>query len=157
MRYLMILALLLPSACGLMRGAVDAITPAPDSASDSVADLVDDPALTGQDDLPETAPNETTPDEPAPPEGAGTGLGGPAITVAGLGDPSRPGMWLETPLVQAKGQGQVRLVSGGALVSVTLLPAPGEASAGSRLSLAAMRALGAPLTELVELDVVPGG
>lgn len=76
-------------------------------------------------------------------------------TIAGLGDPSRPGLWLETPLVRAQGQGTVRL--GDRKVNVTLLPADGPATGGSRLSLSAMQSLGAPLTELVEVQVVSGG
>lgn len=82
---------------------------------------------------------------------------GPLETVAGLGDPSRPGLWLETPMVAEAGSGRVVLKSSGAEVAVQLLPAIGEVTAGSRLSLEAMRALGAPLTELVELTIYPGG
>ena len=88
---------------------------------------------------------------------AKTSVTGPQSTIAGLGDPGKPGLWLETPLVTAQGPGRIRLASGGGTVAVTLLPVPGESTAGSRLSLEAMRQLGAPLTELVELTVTPGG
>lgn len=142
MRYLIILALLLPSACTGIGGLAKRETP---------AELGPNPDLAGLEDLSGIVPDES---EMRP---AGTGLHGPARTVAGLGDPSRPGLWLETPLVQAQGPGRVRLRSGGASVPVTLLPTPGAATAGSRLSLAAMRQLGAPLTELVELEVSPAG
>jgi len=145
MRYLIILALVVPAGCGLVRGgdktadadpkatAAQAQVSESGDLSESVAgSVVEDAGVTGL-----------------------TGLTGPARTVAGLGDPSRPGLWLETPLVQSEGQGRVRLLSGGASVAVTLLPAPGPATAGSRLSLSAMRQLGAPLSDLVELEVSP--
>ncbi len=73
-------------------------------------------------------------------------------TVAALGDPTQPGLWLRTPLVVAERPGVVRY--GGQAVAVTLIPLPDAApGAGSQLSLQAMRALGAPLTELVEVGV----
>lgn len=78
--------------------------------------------------------------------------GGLGTTVAALGDPTQPGLWLRTPLVAAERPGIVRY--GGQAVAVTLLPLPDAApGAGSQLSLQAMRALGAPLTELVEIGV----
>jgi hypothetical protein len=40
---------------------------------------------------------------------------------------------------------------------LTLRPIEGAAGAGSRLSIDAMRALGLPLTELVEVQVLPAG
>jgi len=150
MRYLMILAFVVPSACDQMRGAGRASAPLPEPVPVSDQELLPDPDLSGQQDLSAIVSDDSGL------RPAGTGLLGPARTVAGLGDPTRPGLWLETPLVQAKGPGRVRLVSGGASVQVTLLPAPGVATAGSRLSLAAMRELGAPLSDLVELEVSPG-
>ncbi len=77
-----------------------------------------------------------------------------SATVASLGDPSVPGLWLETPLVSQSGLGRVRTANGASIV-VTLKPIAGDASAGSRLSIEGMRALGVPLTELVELSVQP--
>ncbi len=79
---------------------------------------------------------------------------GSATTVASLGDPSLPGLWMETPLVAAEQQALIRS-NRNTQVVVTLKPAPGEASGGSRLSIGAMRALGLPLTELAELQVLP--
>ena len=98
---------------------------------------------------------ETVPldDIAVPPEGgAAPAFSGTASTVAGLGDPTEPGLWMETPLVTANQTARVRSATG-AEVTLTLRPIAGEASAGSRLSIDAMRALGAPLTELVELQV----
>jgi len=74
-------------------------------------------------------------------------------TVASLGDPARPGFWLETPLVSAPAKGRVIHPETGVSVAVELLPAEGPATAGSLISLAAMRLLGLPLTALAELIV----
>ena len=87
------------------------------------------------------------------PSAGGAALGS---TVAGLGDPTRAGFWLETPLVTAEGPGRVVYAKSGASAQVLLIPIDGAATAGSRLSLAAMRVLGVPLTELVELQVFAG-
>ena len=73
-------------------------------------------------------------------------------TVATLGDPTEQGFWLRTPLVKAETRGSVK-TTGGAVVQVKLIPIEGEASAGSRISLAAMRALNLSLTDLATLTV----
>lgn len=78
-------------------------------------------------------------------------------TVASLGDPARPGFWIETPLVSAPGQGRVLYPETGKSARVELIPIAGPATAGSRLSLAAMRLIGAPLTGLPEVEVYSGG
>jgi hypothetical protein len=74
-------------------------------------------------------------------------------TVATLGNPADPGFWLETPLVTSTRQGRVVAVSTGAKVQLELRPIDGPASAGSRISLAALRLLGVGLTGLHELEV----
>lgn len=79
------------------------------------------------------------------------------ITIASLGDPSRPGFWLETPLVTTLAQGRVRYPKTGKSAQVQLIPIDGPKTAGSRLSLPAMRLIGAPLTELPEVEVFSGG
>lgn len=76
------------------------------------------------------------------------------VTVAALGDPARAGAWMETPLVNTEQPGQVRY--GGKTLPVTLIPAGGPASGGSRLSLGAMQTLGLPLTDLSEVEVFGG-
>lgn len=81
---------------------------------------------------------------------------GPAHTVAGLGDPTRPGLWMETPLVRAQTQARVAVTKTARSVTVTLIPIEGPPTGGSRLSLEAMRILDVPLTDLVELDVYRG-
>ncbi|AZQ68078.1 D-galactarate dehydratase [Silicimonas algicola] len=73
----------------------------------------------------------------------GTSLG---TTVASLGDPAAPGFWIETPLVTEAGRG--RVVYQGKSVEVDLRPGP-----SSRVSLGALRVLGAPLTDLAEVEV----
>lgn len=76
-------------------------------------------------------------------------------TVASLGDPTLGGFWLETPLVDATRQGRIESASGKS-VNVELRPIDGAASAGSRISLAALRLLEVPLTDLPELSVYGG-
>ena len=71
-------------------------------------------------------------------------------TVASLGDAASPGFWLETSLVSAPTPGRVRNPATGRTVSVELRPLAGGSS---RISLAALRLLEAPLTELVTLEV----
>lgn len=83
---------------------------------------------------------------------SGTLLG---TTIASLGDVAEPGFWLETPLVDRVQQGKVASASGRTL-DVELRPIGGDAGAGSRLSLAAMRLLNIPLTDLPEIRVYGG-
>ncbi|MFT7596303.1 MAG: hypothetical protein ACI8R4_003638 [Paracoccaceae bacterium] len=147
MRYLT--ALCAPFALTLM--AACAVSPAVDNTPGDVPVMGPDPDLATQKDLSDIVPDESN-GRPAEPTRMG-----PHRTIAGLGDPGHPGLWLETTLVKAKGPGHIRLASGGGLVAVTLLPIAGEATAGSRASLEAMRQLGAPLTDLVELTVTVGG
>lgn len=66
--------------------------------------------------------------------------------VASLGSPTEPGLWIKTPLVSAQAAGRVEYPAGGTSAVVELRPLPG--GGGSQLSLAAMRTLEVPLTEL---------
>ena len=70
------------------------------------------------------------------------------VTVASLGDPAKPGFWIETPLVEDEGAGRLVYPANGKSVEVELRPGP-----SSRVSLAALRVLEAPLTELSEIEV----
>lgn len=72
-------------------------------------------------------------------------------TIATLGAPTEPGIWLKTPLVGETTMG--RVVYNGASVAVELRPSGGVAGSGSQISLAAMRLIGAPLTGLPEIAV----
>jgi hypothetical protein len=89
---------------------------------------------------------------PAPSAASGS-LG---TTVASLGDPTRPGLWLETPLVSAEAAGTL-VAENGNRIDVTLIPSGGAAGSGSRISVAAMQALGLGLTDLATLTVIAGG
>lgn len=91
----------------------------------------------------------------APAEPAGERLLGE--TVASLGDVAKPGFWLETPLVSKVTQGRVVYPGSGKSAQVELIPIDGPATAGSRISLAAMRLIEAPLTDLPTLEVYAGG
>lgn len=73
-------------------------------------------------------------------------------TLAALGPPAEPGLWLRTGLVESAQPGRIETLSGAALL-VELRPSGRPAAAGSEISLAALRALEQPLTALVELRV----
>lgn len=75
-------------------------------------------------------------------------------TIVSLGDPARPGFWIETPQVSKAGPGRVVFPDTGTSAQVDLLPVD---RSGSRLSLAAMRLLGLPLTGLTEVQVFVDG
>jgi len=81
---------------------------------------------------------------------AGLKLG---TTIASLGNVSIEGFWLETALVEHVTPGRVVWADNGNSVAVELRPKKGEKTSGSQISLAAMRALGVPLTALPELIV----
>lgn len=74
-------------------------------------------------------------------------------TIASLGSPSEPGFWLKTPLVSQPAKGKVTYPGSGKSVMVDLIPIDGEKTAGSRMSLPAMRLIDAPLTGLPEVQV----
>jgi hypothetical protein len=98
--------------------------------------------------LPNPKPVEET--EIAPVETEAGTLG---RTIAALGDSNKPGFWIETPLASQPGKGRVRYEKTGRTIKVDLIPIPGEPTAGSRLSLAAMKLLDAPLAGLPEVVV----
>lgn len=104
----------------------------------------------------EAVVEEVAAEEPIEPEPVATtavGWVGAKTTIAGLGDPTTPGRWLETSLVDVEVTGRVVVPKTGSQAYITLVPAPGPESGGSRLSLDAMRALLLPFDELVELEV----
>lgn len=74
------------------------------------------------------------------------------VTVATLGNPSDPGIWMETPLVEAVVQGRVEAATGASL-GLELRPIEGPDTAGSRISLPALRLLELGLAGLHELRV----
>ena len=78
-------------------------------------------------------------------------------TVASLGSPTEPGLWLKTPLVKVEAQGRVINLANGKSSLVTLIPIDGPVTAGSRMSLAALRLIGASLADLTEVEVALEG
>lgn len=74
-------------------------------------------------------------------------------TVASLGDPTEPGFWIKTPLAKAGGSGRLENPATGKSATVKLIPLDGPATGGSQVSLAALRLLDAPLTDLTTLVV----
>lgn len=91
---------------------------------------------------------------PAAPAAAAKSLG---VTVASLGSPTEPGFWLKTPLVKTETKGRVTNKANGKSSAVTLIPIDGPATGGSRMSLPAMRLIGASVTDLTEVEVTLGG
>lgn len=73
-------------------------------------------------------------------------------TVASLGDPTQPGFWIKTPLVQAKATGRIVNPATGKSAKVDLLPLAGGGT-GSQVSLPALQLLGVSLTDLPRLEV----
>lgn len=98
-------------------------------------------------------PPEMEPSAPPQKVSAGASLG---ITVATLGDATQQGIWLKTPLVSTAQQGILVSIETGQRVQAELIPIPGEPTAGSRISLQGMRALGLPLTALAQIEVRQG-
>lgn len=84
------------------------------------------------------------------PAAAGARLG---TTIASLGDATKGGFWIRTPLVQAAGKGRLVDPSTGKSVNVDLIPLPGPVSAGSQVSLPVLTTLGVGLTDLPEVEV----
>ena len=75
-----------------------------------------------------------------------------AAAVATLGSPTDPGIWMDTPLVSSVTQGRVEAANGKS-VNLELRPIDGPATAGSRISLPALRLLEVGLAGLHTLTV----
>ncbi len=101
----------------------------------------------------EAAPAEVESTAYTQPVTATANWAGAKTTVAGLGDPTTPGRWMQTPLVDSEVTARVVVPKTGAQAYITLVPASGPETGGSRLSLDAMRALLVPFDELVEVEV----
>lgn len=157
------LGLLLLSACAqLGLGQPEDSRPQASVASaDDVAVAAPDPMLTAAPPPPPAARTQETLDTtstaqraraaaPAAPEATSKGLG---TTIVSLGSPTEPGFWLKTPLVKTETTGRVTNRATGKSSAVTLIPIEGDASGASRLSLPAMRLIGASLTDLTEVEV----
>lgn len=112
------------------------------------SDVPPPPSVAAED---QSAAEDPAQEEPA----AAPASGDLGTTIATLGDPSRPGLWLETPLVSTQTPGRI-VTEGGNALEVTLIPSGGLPGSGSRISLAAMQALGLGLTDLATLTVIAG-
>ncbi|PYE85393.1 D-galactarate dehydratase [Pseudoroseicyclus aestuarii] len=136
-------------ACAQVEQASAPAPAAPAPASDA-APAASAPAITAgtAEQFDTTSAEDRAAATQAPAEGAQR-LG---TTVASLGAPTEPGIWLETPLVSAVTPGRVE-AAGGASVNLELRPSGGSAGSGSQISLAALRLLELPLTSLPELTV----
>lgn len=91
----------------------------------------------------------TAPAAPTEPARADGFLG---RTLAGLGAPGEAGLWLRTGLVAAPRPGRI-VAENGQSLEVELRPSGTEPGAGSQISLAALRALGLPISGLATLRV----
>ncbi|MDP5215598.1 hypothetical protein Q5Y75_00050 [Ruegeria sp. 2205SS24-7] len=141
MRHIALTSLILIAGCAQIRDTTDGLFSGPSSSSASEA--ADAPEADGSEQVEEVVATEEF--DP--------GWTGAKQTIAGLGDVAKPGIWLETPLVSKERSGRVVFRKTGASAFVTLIPIEGEETAGSRLSLEAMRTLLAPIDQLIELDV----
>ncbi len=74
-------------------------------------------------------------------------------TLATLGSPADPGIWIETPYVTAVTPGRVEVAGTGKTINIELRPSGGAPGSGSQISLPAMRLLELPLTAIQELVV----
>ncbi len=148
MRYVVFLCVGLICGCEQVSGVTDRLVRPADPEPVAAEAATGDPLVAPMaiEDVPETETAAAGDPVPVPTSGQ------TATTIAALGDPARPGAWMETPLVTAERAGQVHFGDKG--VNVTLIPAGGPATGGSHLSLEAMQALGLPLTELTEVKVV---
>ncbi len=111
------------------------------------------PPLTGAPIRPEDLDRATPAERQAAATPAPAAAGSLGVTIASLGDPARPGFWMETPLVSAPTRGSVLYRANGRRLNLDLIPIAGPATGGSRLSLSAMRMLDAPLTALPRVEV----
>ncbi len=115
-------------------------------------EVIAPPVVPPRQSIPEIADVRVQPADTAVAPAATKQSGTLGQTIASLGDARQSGLWLKTPLIKTAQKGQVRF--GGKTVDVELFPLEGPETAGSRISLQAIQALGAPLTGLLEIDVI---
>ncbi|MGI3170828.1 hypothetical protein ACRARG_16885 [Pseudooceanicola sp. C21-150M6] len=143
-------ALTLASACsgGFPDFGLKKRQPQPAAAVQNGAGQMRPPARPGEGEAEDAEAASITP----PPSTPALPTAGPlGTTIASLGNAAEPGMWIKTPLTQTKGPGTVSY--NGKTVNVELIPLEGPVSGGSRISLQAMQAIGAALTDLPEVTV----
>lgn len=163
------LVLTLVTGCGMVERVWPRPSPAPDApvvVPEVPQESAQAPVLAPETTAPPPAAaartvealDTTTPEQRAaavaPPQEPETSVG---TTIVSLGSPTEPGLWLKTPLVKEETQGRVRNPANGKSSLVTLLPLEGPQTAGSRMSLAAMRLIELSLTDLSEVEVTIDG
>ncbi len=134
MRYFLVFLCVLVTGCDAVRSTTDRVFGRNEAAPEVEAEVA------------EAAP------EPEPVAARADWVGS-RTTIAGLGDPTTPGRWMQTPLVDTEVTARVVVPRTGAQAYITLVPSRGPEGGGSQLSLDAMRALLVPLDELVEVEV----
>ncbi len=150
MRYLILTSLALLAGCDTVRETSGRIFGGAEAPPQETAPAPEAEPVEAAADAPADTTAAAT-EDPAPV--VDTGWEGAKTTVAALGDPTKPGRWMETPLVTVERNGRIVMPKTGAMANVTLIPTGGDPGSGSRLSLDAMRELLAPIDELVELEV----
>ncbi|NOD61813.1 MULTISPECIES: hypothetical protein [unclassified Ruegeria] len=140
MKKALVILCVLAAGCDTVRSTTDRVFGRSDAPAQTVADV--ETATAVSEEILEPEPVSARPS-----------WAGARTTIAGLGDPTTPGRWMQTPLVESEVTARVVVPRTGAQAYITLVPIPGPASGGSRLSLDAMRALLVPLDELVEVEV----
>lgn len=150
MKYMLLIAVVAVAGCDQVRSTTDRVGGWFGANPEPAENTVEEAAAVEVAETSEEVEAEATQSAEAQPLETWTGA---KQTVAGLGDPTKGGIWMETPLVQVERTGRVVVRKTGASATVTLIPIPGDPTAGSFLSLEAMRKLLAPLEQLVELDV----
>lgn len=150
MKYALLIAVVAVAGCDQVRSTTDRVGGWFSSDPEPVETVAEEGAVVEASEAVETEAPE--PAQTSEAQQLETWVGAKQ-TVAGLGDPTKGGIWMETPLVRIERTGRVVVRKTGASATVTLIPIPGDPGAGSHLSLEAMRELLAPLEQLVELDV----
>ncbi len=148
MRYALIPGLLMLSACAVIEQMERPLDTAAEDVSPSTE--TDGPPPPPANARTVEQFDTTTAEERAEATAVSTGGTRLGETVASLGDAASPGFGVETELVAELAMGRVVNTANGKGVEVELRPSTGGSS---RVSLAAMRLIEAPLTDLVTLEV----
>ena len=148
---LFVAALALVAACAQFEGTPAPAAPEP--AAVAVPELAAPPppeAARTVEEFDTTTAAQRAQAAAAPAAAAEQALG---TTVASLGDPGQAGFWVRTPLVDETRPGRIVYPETGQSAQVELQPLDADPGAGSQVSLAAFRLIGAPLTGLPEIEV----
>lgn len=129
------------AAAAIPEGPVETLDPDPPPPPPPTARTADQFDTTSAEDRAAAA---AVAPEPAGEERLGT-------TIASLGNPADPGIWIETPLVSALAPGRAEVVATGKSINIELRPSGRPPGSGSEISLPAMRLLDVAFTALEEL------